>query len=76
MDTTREFKLEKEDTEALVGSLAEGWMMDPFKMSRKFFEILCGLAVGEATTIVRRTCDKFGCCGLGSLDFLSKRDRT
>ena len=69
-------KLDKENVESLkeiVGRTAIE--TEPYKLSKKFFEVLCGLTTGEANVVVRGTAEKFGNCGLGALYLLNKRYR-
>jgi hypothetical protein len=64
-------KMEKEDVDSVRHCVDE----EPYKLSKKFFEILCGLTSGEANVVVRGTTEKFGNCGFGALYLLNKRYR-
>ena len=64
-------KMEKENGDALRFEVSD----EPYKLNKKFFEVLCGLTIGEANVVVRGTAEKFGNCGFGALYLLNKRYR-
>ena len=69
-------KLDKENVESLTEIVRRAAIeTDPYKLSKKFFEVLCGLTTREANVVVRGTAEKFGNCGFGALYLLNKRYR-
>jgi len=75
VDQAMKIKLEKEHHQDLKAGLDSDFLTDPYTMSKKFFEVMCGLTTGEANVIVRSTVEKFGSCGFGALYLLNKRYR-
>jgi len=66
-------KMDKENVPSMMTVVPDGIDIEPYKLGKKFFEVICGLTTGEANIIVRSTVEKFGSCGFGALYLLNKR---
>jgi hypothetical protein len=66
-------KMDKENVPSMMTVVPDGIDIEPYKLGKKFFEVLCGLTTGEANVTVRSTVGKFGSNVFGSLYLLNKR---